>query len=303
MADFSATPGRFTQDPSNGSFHADPFRADPYVDQLTIDTPEQVALRFPVAGVGSRFLAVLIDTLLQIAVYIAIILILVLIASSAPKTAAGQLSRNAEKWLIAILIFIHFILYWGYFTLFEAFKNGQTPGKMVFKLRVIQDSGRQITFFEAMTRNLIRVIDLLPGFYLAGVVAMLCNRRHKRLGDLAAGTLVVHERKSDEPIWGGAGPRTFTAAIFAPPPAAAFSQVQPPDFTLPADAIARLSADDLSVIDRFFSRILDMDLTTRASIAARLSSQMAAKMKIDLPADAKPELVLEAIIHQMRSQG
>ena len=195
-------------------------------------------------------------------------------------------------------------MYWGYFTLFEAFWNGQTPGKKLFKIRVIQDSGRQITFFEAMIRNLIRVIDMLPSFYLVGVIAMICNRGHKRLGDLAAGTLVVHERPSEEPMWGGTGPRTITAAAFQP------AQAEP-DFllqhhaavTLPADAIARLSAADLNVIDRFFARALDMDLTTRAQIAAKLAGQMTTKMNVDAPKEINPERVLEAIAHQLRVQG
>lgn len=276
----------------------------PSHDQLTIDTPEQVSLRFPVAGIGSRFLAVFADTLLQIVIYAVIILLFVLIVSSAPKTAAGALSRNGEKWLVAIFILINFAMYWGYFTLFEAFKNGQTPGKMLFKLRVIQDSGRQITFFEAMTRNLIRIVDVIPGFYLVGVITMACNRQHKRLGDLAAGTLVVHERPSNEPIWGGAGPRTFTAAAFTPSATEALLQSRlAPEITLPADAVARLSVEDLSLIDRFFSRILDMDLNTRSALAARLAAQMTIKMQIETPPEAKPERLLEAIAHQMRSQG
>lgn len=288
MADFTQqfSPGRFDH------------------DQLTIDTPEQVSLRFPVAGIGSRFLAVFADTVLQVLVYLAVMLIFTLIVYAAPKTAAGQLSRSGEKWLIALIIIIHFLIYWGYFALFEAFKNGQTPGKILFKLRVIQDSGRQITFFESMTRNLIRVVDLIPGFYLAGVVTMLCNRQHKRLGDLAAGTLVVHERKMEEPLWGGAGARTVTAAIFAPTPAEAMiSRQAPSDFSLPADAVARLSPDDLSVVDRFFHRILDMDLDTRASLASRLATQMAAKMHFDIPDGTKPERMLEAIAYQMRARG
>ena len=195
-------------------------------------------------------------------------------------------------------------MYWGYFTLFEAFWNGQTPGKKLFKIRVIQDSGRQITFFESMIRNLIRIVDLLPSFYLVGIIAMACNRQHKRLGDLAAGTLVVHERPTEEPIWGGTGPRTITAAAFQP-------AEREPDFlsqhnlavALPADAIARLSAEDLNVIDRFFSRALDMDLNTRAQIAARLTAQMCAKMTLEVPKDINPERVLEAIAHQLRAHG
>jgi uncharacterized RDD family membrane protein YckC len=277
-------------------------------DQLTIDTPEQVSLRFPIAGIGSRFLAIFADTVLQTVIYVALFLILILIVSSAPKTAAGGFTRTGEKWLIAIAILFHFLMYWGYFTLFEAFKNGQTPGKMLFKLRVIQDSGRQITFFESMTRNLIRVVDLFPSIYLVGVITMLCNRHHKRLGDLAAGTLVVHERKTDEPLWGGNGTRTFTAASFAPSPLQTPAQgynpsESDPGITLPADAVARLSVDDLTLIDRFFSRILDIDLDTRASIATRLNTQMAAKMQIEVPPEAKPERMLEAIAHQMRSQS
>ena len=283
-------------------------------DQLTIDTPEQVGVRFPIAGIGSRFLAVLADSIVQGVGYAVLILVLVLIASSAPKATGGALSHNGEKWLIAGLILFHFLMYWGYFALFETFWNGQTPGKKLCKVRVIQQTGRQITFFEAMTRNLIRVIDLLPGFYLIGVIAMMCNRRNQRLGDLAAATLVLHERPADEPLWGGRGPRTITAGAFAPPPPEpAFRPEEP---LLPADAVARLTHEDLVVIDRFFSRILDMDLDTRARIAERLAAQMSAKMNMAAGAEPgppanrssfagslKPERLLEAIAHQMRGQG
>ncbi|MGB0122672.1 MAG: RDD family protein [Silvibacterium sp.] len=271
-------------------------------DQLTIDTPEQVAIRFPVAGIGSRFLAILADSALQIACYAVLILVFVLIATSAPKTAAGDLSRTGEKWLVAGFILFNFLMYWGYFTLFETFWNGQTPGKKLLKIRVIQQSGRQITFFEAMTRNLIRIIDWVPSIYLVGLITMLCNRQHQRLGDLAAGTIVIHERPSEEPIWGGNGPRTITAGAFERiTPEAAFQQRD--ELTLPADAVARLGPEDLSVIDRFFSRILDMELDTRARIAQRLAAQMCEKMNFPAPADMKPERFLEAIAHQMRSHG
>jgi uncharacterized RDD family membrane protein YckC len=271
-------------------------------DQLTIDTPEQVSIRFPVAGLGSRFLAILADTALQIFAYALLIFVLVLIASSAPKTAAGEFSRTGEKWLIAGLILFHFVMYWGYFTLFETFWNGQTPGKKLCRIRVIQQSGRQIAFFEAMTRNLIRIVDMMPGFYLIGVIAMLCNRQHQRLGDLAAGTLVIHERASDEPLWSGSGSRTITAAVFEPSvPEPSFSRSD--EINLPADAVARLTAEDLTVIDRFFSRILDMELDTRARIAERLAAQMSEKMNFPMPADMKPERFLESIARQMRAQG
>jgi uncharacterized RDD family membrane protein YckC len=271
-------------------------------DQLTIDTPEQVAIRFPIAGIGSRFLAILTDTAVQGVGYAVLILIFVLLASSAPKTTGGAFSHTGEKWLIAGLVLFHFLLYWGYFALFETYWNGQTPGKKLCKIRVIQQSGRQITFFEAMTRNLIRVVDMLPGFYLVGIIAMVSNRQHQRLGDLAAATLVIHERAADEPLWGGQGPRTITAGAFQPSvPEPSFQRHD--EATLPADAVARLTPEDLAVIDRFFSRILDMELDTRARIAERLAAQMSQKMNLATQPETKPENLLEAIAHQMRGQG
>lgn len=270
-------------------------------DLLNIDTPEQVSIHFPVAGLGSRFLAVLADSVAQFAIYVALGLLFFIIAASAPKTVAGAFSHTGEKWLIAGVILLNFLMYWGYFTLFETFWNGQTPGKRLCKIRVIQQSGRQLTFFESMTRNLIRVIDIFPGFYLVGVISMLCTRRNQRLGDLAASTLVVHERPSDEPLWGGNGPRTITAGAFTPPPPPLFTQ--PGESTLPADAVARLAPEDLSVIEHFFSRILDMDLDTRARIAERLAAQMSQKMGLPLAPDTKHERLLESIARQMRSHS
>jgi uncharacterized RDD family membrane protein YckC len=271
-------------------------------DQLTIDTPEQVAIRFPVAGIGSRFLALLADSLIQIVAYGVLILLLVLLASALPNTGAtpAKESGNAEKWAIAFLILVHFLLYWGYFTLFEAFWNGQTPGKRFCKLRVIRDSGRPITLFESMARNLIRVIDWFPGIYAVGVIAMLCNKRNKRLGDMAAGTLVVHERAAEAPLWGGSSSRTFTASIFAPTTSTP-SPLEPPSVDLPADAIARLTPDDLNVIDHFFARAIDIDIARREQLAERLARQMTARIGIDMPEGVPPERILESIARILRA--
>ncbi len=269
-------------------------------DQLTIDTPEQVAIRFPIAGIGSRFLAVLADTTLQVAAYVVIFLAIFAIISSAPRINGLILSRIGDKWIIAAIIVLYFLLYWGYYTLFEAFWNGQTPGKRLCRLRVIRDSGRQITFFESMTRNLIRVVDAFPSFYAVGIVTMLCNRRNKRLGDFAAGTLVVHERAPEAALWSGSGSRTITAGAFAPvaPPPAPVADPNPVD--LPADAVARLTPDDLNVIDHFFARAIDIDIPRRRALADRLALQMTAKMGIAPPEGVAPERLLESIARILR---
>ena len=111
-------------------------------------------------------------------------------------------------------VFIVFFCNWGYFTLFEAFWNGQTPGKRVARIRVIQRSGRAIGLFESMARNFVRYVDQIPFFYAVGVIAMFATKQHQRLGDLAAGTLVVRDRETETPLWGESGSRTFTASLF-----------------------------------------------------------------------------------------
>jgi uncharacterized RDD family membrane protein YckC len=266
-------------------------------DQLTIDTPEQVAIRFPLAGVGSRFLALLADTLIQFVGFGLLVVILVIIGSNLPKSPAPA-SAGAEKWVLAGIFIFIFLLYWGYFTLFEAFWNGQTPGKKMCKLRVIRDSGRQITLFESMTRNFLRVVDDLPGFYAVGVIVMWCNRQNKRLGDLAAGTLVIHERAAEAPLWISGAQRTITSQVFAQ--ASAQSPIMPLPVDLPADAVARLTADDLNVIDHFFARAIDIDIARREQLAERLALQMTAKMGVEMPAGATPERVLESIARILR---
>lgn len=267
-------------------------------DQLTIDTPEQVAIRFPIAGIGSRFLALLADSFLQGIAYVILFFVVFLVLSAAPE-AFGSAARSDEKWFIAVVILISFLLFWGYFTLFEAFWNGQTPGKKLLKLRVIRDSGRQITFFESLTRNLIRVIDAIPSFYAVGIIIMLCNRRNKRLGDFAAGTLVVHERAPEPALWGGSASRTITAGAFTPVAAPA-PVIDPNAVDLPADAVARLTPDDLNVIDHFFSRAIDIDIARRHALAERLARQMTAKMGIPMPENVTPERVLESIARILR---
>src|ERR1700753_438541 len=103
-------------------------------DQLSIETPELVAIEMPVAGLGSRFAAILVDYLIWAAILIALILIALL---STPNMGA-----QIEKWATGVFIFLFFLLRWGYFTLFEALWDGRTPGKRVARIRVIQKSGR-----------------------------------------------------------------------------------------------------------------------------------------------------------------
>ena len=230
-----------------------------------------------------------------------LILLFVLFLSAAQRSRIGDVTDTAGKWLVAAIVLIQFLLFWGYFSLFEAFWNGQTPGKRLVKIRVIKDSGRQITLFEALARNLLRVIDMLPPYlYFVGVISMLCNRQQKRLGDFVAGTIVVHERQSEQPMAGDLS-RSITASVQLKP--SLESVPRGGAYQPPADAVARLRAEDLMVIESFLARALDFDLTTRAEIANRIAVSMFAKMGVALPPEVNPERALEAISYTMRSQA
>lgn len=246
----------------------------------------------PLAGIGSRFIAVLIDTLIWGAGLLILWLVLWILL---PNVVA--FSAQSAQWAVALYVFLLFVFNWGYFTLFEAFGNGRTPGKRVARIRVIQRSGRAIGLFESMARNFIRYVDQFPGCYIVGIIVMFLTDQHQRLGDLAAGTLVIRDRVQEAPVWSDAAARTFTAHVprFETPakePHAAFS--------LPDNGIAKLSAKDLAVLEGFFARRLDMPLSTRAALAQRIADAIQAKSGLERPAGASVETFLEITSRQLR---
>jgi uncharacterized RDD family membrane protein YckC len=261
-------------------------------DQLNIDTPELVSIEMPLAGVGSRFIAILVDYLILIPGSLLLDKLFSIIAD-----AVGAFSTTSAQWAFGLYTLLTFIIQWGYFTLFEAFWNGRTPGKRVARIRVIQRSGRAIGLFESLARNLVRVVDQFPFIYAVGVITMFVTKQHQRLGDLAAGTLVVRDREIEAPLWGDSGSRTFTAQAFAPsaPAPEPHSLV-----TLPATGIAKLAPADLEVLEGFFARRLDMSMETREAIARRIASAIQAKSGLQIPEGASVETFLEATARQLR---
>ncbi|GGJ94497.1 transporter [Lentibacillus kapialis] len=158
-------------------------------EEAFVKTPEFVSLKFKLAGLGSRGGAMIIDQILLTAFNIALILCLVFI------TQSGFTSFLTDSTLpLAITIILIFVVYWGYFFVGEYFFSGKTLGKHILNIRVIQDNGHSITLLASLIRNLLRIIDILPTAYLTGIIMVFIHSRHKRLGDIVAGTIVVHER-------------------------------------------------------------------------------------------------------------
>lgn len=145
--------------------------------RLTLETPEGTDLSLHPAGFWIRCLAYALDWAVRFAVVFGLWLLAIFLYSG----IAG-----------AVFLIGLFALEWFYPVYFEVWQGGQTIGKKVMKIKVINDDGTPVGFAAALIRNLLRVVDLLPACYATGVIASLCNRRFKRVGDLAAGTLVVY---------------------------------------------------------------------------------------------------------------
>ena len=160
-------------------------------EHLSIETPEQIKISYSVAGIGSRFYAALID--------IALLLPILLVGYYIIIRAILDLDERLGNWLAALAGIATFALQWGYYMVFEIATNGQSPGKRVLGLRVIKAQGYPISFSDSAIRNIVRIVDMLPFAYGIGLLTMLLNKNWQRLGDLAAGTLVVKEDAKASP--------------------------------------------------------------------------------------------------------
>lgn len=172
-------------------------RTDPttVADQvLEFHTPENVVFGYQIAGIGSRFLAALVDTTLIVVLQVVVNLTWIFIVALAggPSLLETGLSGDVSL-VVGVFGLLSFAFLWGYYIFFELLWNGQTPGKRRVGLRVIAEDGASIDVTAAIIRNLVRIVDFLPLYYGIGVLAMFIDTQSRRLGDFAAGTLVVYD--------------------------------------------------------------------------------------------------------------
>ena len=240
-------------------------------EKLTIDTPEQIALEFPLAGAGSRFLALAIDSFVQIA----ILLVLALIALLALWFRSLGF-QSLATWVLAVLILLAFFLYYGYFAAFESLWGGQTPGKRVVGLRVISVTGQPITTFDALLRNLLRIVDQMPGIYAVGLLSIFFTSRNQRLGDLVAGTVVVQELGL---------------------PQADLQSTQVPTTRLGA---ARLTIEEVEVIQAFLTRRADLPDYLRGRTAAQLADRIRSRLELPAGSHRDDEALIESVAAEYR---
>lgn len=244
-------------------------------ETLIIETPERVPLAFALASIGNRFLAVTVDHFIQFLTLILTGWLFVWLAGIGSETVsidqvtAGELS----KWTIALLFVAASLIFSGYFIFFEWLFNGQTPGKKLFKLRVIREDGRPITLWEAIARNILRIVDAFPGFvipvYSIGLIIIFLNERDQRVGDLFAGTVVVRERSDEAPTFD----ETFAEEIGD----SALKRVQPKT-VFEAD-ISGLTEEEMEVVATFLRRRWDLAERQRLWMAWRVALPLMYRLK------------------------
>jgi uncharacterized RDD family membrane protein YckC len=206
-----------------------------YRQHLEVETPEHVVLDLEIAGFGSRALAALIDNA---------ILTGIILAGVALAAVLGSWHLlPTGTWVAALLFLGGFAVWYGYYILFEGLRAGQTPGKRMIGIRVVRDTGRPITLGDAAVRNLLRTADFLPPPYLLGLLLLAFHPRGKRLGDLAAGTVVVRDRPHEELAPRASAGPSGPALIGSP-------QLDDQEFALLAQFVERATALGAPVRDR-----------------------------------------------------
>jgi uncharacterized RDD family membrane protein YckC len=247
-------------------------------EKLIIETPEQTAIEFPLAGIGSRFLAILVDSLIQSALVFVLFLIFLGLGFGFRGGGLGG-SSSAAVWIIAVLIFGYFLLMYGYFMLFESIWNGQTPGKRLTHIRVIKDSGQPITAIDAVGRNLLRLVDQLPFGYGVGVLCAWISPQSKRLGDYVAGTVVVHEKPFETvaPQWSAPGPASTQQY-----------------------GANRLTPEEFALVETFLTRRSALEAGVRYDTASSIVRRIESKLTLP-PERPSPEKLLEELSNERRS--
>jgi uncharacterized RDD family membrane protein YckC len=233
-------------------------------------TPEAVRLRADVAGVGSRSIAFILDSLIQVALLIPVLFV----------PLADGLDGTGEAVAVVLVVFV---VLWLYYPAFEWFWRGQTPGKRYQGIRVVRTDGQPAGLAPVLVRNLVRIVDVMLLPFLA-LISMVITKRSQRLGDLAAGTMVIRER-------------ALPAPSLVPP------WLVQPEASHPTLDTSGLTERDYTVLRTFLARRSSLDATARALLAARLAARVRGQIR-ERPGDASipDEQLIEAAAQSYRAR-
>lgn len=229
-----------------------------YEESLRIETPEGVGLELPLAGLGSRFAAALIDLLLKLLLIAALAIVLVLINLVLP------IGEGLAAGLLAVATLVIML---GYDIAFETLNSGRTPGKGRLGLRVLRSSGQPVGLATSAVRNVMRLIDEVITVFVAGIASILASARNQRLGDFAADTIVVRDRAPLQAAAAADTPRARAETTWD---------------------VAAVSRQEVAVAEAFLARRAGLDPEARAPLAERLADGLRPKVggaERELPAE------------------
>jgi uncharacterized RDD family membrane protein YckC len=242
-------------------------------------TPEYVEFDFVLAGMMSRFLAWLCDTIVCLVVAMVTLSILSTVMALFPGFNS------------ALSFVVWFLIDWGYMIVFELWWSGQTPGKRLTSLRVIQETGVRVSFYQTILRNLARPVDRLPLFYLVGGAVALLSKKHQRLGDMLAGTLVVRDRRIKIP------------ASVATPQGLDVALLSDSEFS---SRVARISSEEEQLLISAVLRREEMSVEARLKFFAKAAARLEQELGFSKPehlSDEKVVLLVCAAIARRKAAG
>lgn len=235
-------------------------------DAVRVATPEQVAVTLPLAGVGTRLLAALLDLAVMLGVILAAIYLVSILGSLVVLQSSGSVASSV---LGAFIILFLFGFVFAYYAGLELLWDGQTVGKRALRIRVLRDDGTPVDAASVLARTVVRLVDFLPLGYLVGLITMIADGRARRLGDIVGGTIVVRE--------GDSAPTLREIALVAEP--AAWGP-PPPGQEAP---VQFLTADEIAAAREFLRRAATFPSQERAALAWRLATTLAIRIAYPWP--------------------
>lgn len=251
----------------------------------SISTPENVDLHLELAGLGNRVLACMVDTFLSWIAIAGVFLgawLLFMAIKAAPLS--GMAENLMYGFVIMVALFLAFCLLFGYNIFFEGIWQGQTPGKRLAQIRVIEQNGQPVSWPSVIIRNLVRVLDI--GLALVGLLVMIIDRNERRLGDFAAGTLVIRERL----------PEISAAEI------AVLDKGEIPKSTELMD-VGRVSPEEYELLLSFLKRRNQMDRSQRPLVAQKLEEHFREKLQEPANGGDNAEAFLEKVYYAYQSRA
>jgi uncharacterized RDD family membrane protein YckC len=248
-------------------------------ETLTIQTPEHVGFQYTLAGLGTRAMAFFLDTAIRVLFALFLFVVILIVSKWFAPLFSSSLLNLSRNWVMAIGILAYGFLDLGYFLFFEALWSGQTPGKRSQKLRVIRMDGQPIGWLESAIRNILRAVDILSGIYPLGLIVIFLSPRSQRIGDYAAGTVVIIERRRRVPM---------DRKRLRPSARTGLPDVGP--------YISALEPDDYQLIRTFLDRRLEMDPTHRVQLAGDLTRRLMERWQLPLSKGFSYEFFLEEVV-------